>query len=207
MAGYKGYSMSNNAVEAYNNEEKPLSKWTKDDILKNIEKAIQKDNLTLQCSIEKLKSAPVKVLKDLCLYHSSWHNTSNRYNKTYFYSMDYDNIALLTNELIKSKIELNKSTKTSKEEKWECAFLEWSGTLRYPKSIEIIEEGIVKGIWFYRKDGSKKKTTANGFRFIKKNKHVIYKRRKLWRKLQNLETSLNSQKMVRGRQILILNIC
>lgn len=30
------------------------------------------------------------------------------------------------------------------------------------------EEGIVKGDWFYRKNGTKKKTTANGFEFIKK---------------------------------------
>lgn len=29
MAGYHNYSMSNNAVQAYNTGEKPLSKWTK----------------------------------------------------------------------------------------------------------------------------------------------------------------------------------
>lgn len=28
MAGYKGWAMSNNAVAAYENGEKPLSKWT-----------------------------------------------------------------------------------------------------------------------------------------------------------------------------------
>ena len=28
-SGYNGYSMSNRAVEAYYNGEKPLSKWTK----------------------------------------------------------------------------------------------------------------------------------------------------------------------------------
>lgn len=54
------------------------------------------------------------------------------------------------------------------EERWECAFLEWSGTRKHPVATEVIEEGIIKGNWFYRKDGSKKKTTANGFRFIKK---------------------------------------
>ena len=32
MAGYCGYSMSNNAVDAYNNGEKPISKWKKQDI-------------------------------------------------------------------------------------------------------------------------------------------------------------------------------
>ena len=29
MAGYNGWSMSNNAVQAYEDGEKPLSKWTK----------------------------------------------------------------------------------------------------------------------------------------------------------------------------------
>ena len=28
MAGYRGFSMSNNAVDAYNSGEKPFSKWT-----------------------------------------------------------------------------------------------------------------------------------------------------------------------------------
>lgn len=47
-------------------------------------------------------------------------------------------------------------------------FLEWSGTRKHPVAKEIVEEGIVKGDWFYRKNGTKKKTTANGFEFIKK---------------------------------------
>ena len=29
MTGYNGWSMSNNAVQAYEDGEKPLSKWTK----------------------------------------------------------------------------------------------------------------------------------------------------------------------------------
>ena len=37
MAGYNGWSMSNNAIEAYENGEKPLSKWTKTDIFEAIE--------------------------------------------------------------------------------------------------------------------------------------------------------------------------
>ena len=28
-SGYHGFSMSNRAIEAYNNDEKPFSKWTK----------------------------------------------------------------------------------------------------------------------------------------------------------------------------------
>jgi hypothetical protein len=173
MAGYYGYSMSNNAISAYENGERPLSKWTKADILEEIELAIKKEDLTLNCSMEKLKKIPVKLLKDLCLSYSSWHHTSNHYNKTDFYSLDLDRIERLSDERIDSEIADYKQEQTdnkaeSIEEKWKCAFLEWGGTRKHPKATEIIEDGIIKGDWFYRKDGTKKKTSANGFRFIEK---------------------------------------
>lgn len=170
MAGYNGFSMSNNAVAAYESGEKPLSKWRKVDIIEAIEDAIREEELNLICSMGKLKKTPVKILKNLCLYQSSWHHTSNHYNKTDFYSLDVSSIAELTDEKIDRIIENNKKEKSEKptEERWKCAFLEWSGTRKHPKATEIIEEGIVKGDWFIRADGSKKKTTANGFRFIEK---------------------------------------
>lgn len=67
MAGYCGYSMSNNAVDAYNNGEKPISKWKKQDILSGI----QELDIDLKCDFAKLQKAPAKVLKDLCLLLSS----------------------------------------------------------------------------------------------------------------------------------------
>lgn len=167
MAGYNGFSMSNNAVAAYEDGEKPLSKWTKADIFD----AINEQEVELKCSIEKLKKLPAKVLKGICLIYSSWHHTSNHYNKTDFYSLDIDRIENLTDDKIEELLSDYKADKKVEnkpsEEKWECAFLEWSGSRKHPKATEVIEEGTVKGIWFYRKDGSKKKTTANGFRFIK----------------------------------------
>lgn len=167
MAGYNGWSMSNNAVEAYSNGEKPLSKWTKADIFDTINDT----EVELKCSIEKLKKLPIKVLKEVCLTYSSWHHTSNHYNKTDFYSLDVERIENLTDDKIEelfSDYKAGKKTKSNpSEDKWECAFLEWSGSRKHPVATEVIEEGVVKGNWFYRKDGSKKKTTANGFRFIK----------------------------------------
>ena len=80
MSGYYGYSMSNNAVEAYENGERPLSKWRKSDILE----AISVSEIELKCSISKLQKLPVKVLKEVCLTYSSWHHTSNHYNQTNF---------------------------------------------------------------------------------------------------------------------------
>lgn len=170
MAGYNGFSMSNNAVAAYESGEKTLSKWKKADIIGAIEKAIREDELTLNCSIEKLKKLPTKTLKNLCLTCSSWHHTSNHYNKTDFYSIDINSVAELTDEIIDNEIAESKTEKQSEptEERWKCAFLEWTGSRKHPKATEIIEDGIIKGDWFIRADGSKKKTTAKGFRFIEK---------------------------------------
>ncbi len=168
MAGYNGWSMSNNAIASYEDVEKPLSKWTKVDIFD----AIEEQEVELKCSIDKLRKLPVKVLKEICLSYSSWHHTSSHYNITDFYSLDVDRIEDLTDEEIEELIKKYKADKKIEdkpsEEKWKCAFLEWSGSRKHPKATEVIEEGIIKGDWFYRNDGSKKKTTANGFRFIEK---------------------------------------
>ena len=168
MAGYKGWAMSNNAVVAYEYGEKPLSKWTKAAILD----AIRKQEIELKCSKEKLRKLPVEVLKETCLIYSSWHHTSSHYNKTDFYSLDINEIENLTDEKIEKLIAEYKTEKRAEnkplEEKWKCAFLEWSGSKRHPKATELIEVGIVKGDWFYREDGSKKKTTANGFKFLER---------------------------------------
>ena len=100
MAGYKGYSMSNNAVIAYENGEKPLSKWSKAEIIEIINKKMNSGELTVKCNIEKLKKVPLKVLRELCLIYTSWHHTSSHYNMTNFYSIDISGIEKLTDEMI-----------------------------------------------------------------------------------------------------------
>lgn len=172
MAGYYGFSMSNNAVVAYDEGQKPLSKWTKKDIIEKVEELIQEEELVLNCSMATLKKMPVKLLKESCLKYSSWHHTSNHFNKTDFYSIDTYKLEKLTDELIEKMISEEKSNSKEigqpEEEIWECEFLEWSGTRKHPKATVCTEVGIIKGDWFYRADGTKKRTTANGFRFIKK---------------------------------------
>lgn len=165
MAGYNGYSMSNNAVDAYENGEKPLSRWTKKDIISAIE-----EEAFLKCSLEKLKKTPLRALKGLCLHCTSWHHTSSHYNRTDFYSLNISYIESLTDDDLDRIVEYYKPGEDEEptEEIWECAFLEWSGTRKHPKATEIIEIGTVKEGWFIRANGKKKKTTANGFRFIKK---------------------------------------
>lgn len=168
MAGYMRWSMSNNAVSAYEDGEKPLSKWTKT----NIFEAIEESDINIKCSIDKLRKVPVKILKEICLSYSSWHHTSNHYNKTDFYSVDEYKLEQLTDEEIDkllSDYETERKESTApEEEKWRCTFLEWGGTRKHPTATKITEEGIVKGNWFYRQNGTKKKTTANGFVFLEK---------------------------------------
>lgn len=79
-AGYIGRSMSNNAVDAYERGEKPLSKWTKDDMLGCMyaidpEKASKAEGMTLP------------ELRSRFLMRSSWYRISMHYN---FYSFNED---------------------------------------------------------------------------------------------------------------------
>lgn len=128
MAGYNGYSMSNNAVAAYESGEKPLSQWTKGDIISDIERLVSAKEIDISFDISNLKKVPVSMLKDVCLKQKSWHHTSEYYNRTNFYSLDFDKIENLTDKDIKSYLETAKEQKVnSKEpiaEKWECSFLE-----------------------------------------------------------------------------------
>lgn len=162
--------MSNNAVAAYESGEKPFSKWTKADILEAIQSLIDDEEIEIKFNLSLLKKVRVKTLKEQLLHFSSWHHTSNYFNKTDFYSIDTSRLAKLTDNDILKMSEEKDELKTEEPivEKWKCEFLEWSGTRKHPKAIEIVEIGEVRGDWFYRANGAKKKITANGFRFIEK---------------------------------------
>lgn len=106
--GYSGYSMSNNAVDAYENGEKPLSKWSKADILDAFGE-IDDSKVAL------LSGVSLPVLRKHLLYNSSWHHTSKMYNKTKFYAIDEDAVNDLSKETISKWIaEDNKSVKSYK---------------------------------------------------------------------------------------------
>ena len=74
-SGYTGYSMSKRAAEAYQNGERPLSKWTKKDIINEIKEYASDNNLPF--SIALLNKVKAKVLKDSLLKETSWHHTSS----------------------------------------------------------------------------------------------------------------------------------
>lgn len=167
--GYDGYSMSNNARDAYACGEKPLSKWTKTAILDRVRELIADDDVTPGVPVCKLADLKAQPLKDLLLRKTSWHHTSSMYNRTDFYDVDAMLLERLTYEDLKAAAAAVPAEKAAPaEERWECEFLEWSGTRKHPKATKHVETGTIRGGWFYRADGSKKKTTANGFRRIRK---------------------------------------
>ena len=169
MSGYHNYSMSNNAVLAYENGEKSLSKWTKTAIIEALAEQEAPAHF-----IEAVKKQPAAAVKTVLLYCSSWHHTSKQYNKTDFYSVediDTDNADEYL-RLIESKaIEAKQSTKTKVEEqpiRVLASYVIWEGTRRHPKAREVEAEGTIIGNWFTADDGARKKVDGNYFKIIRK---------------------------------------
>lgn len=129
--GYSGYSMSNRAVAAYEDGEKPLSKWTKAEILGAIADELGQEKANM------LKGIRTDVLKRKLLYNSSWHHTSLMYNKTEFYAVDFEKVDELTQDdiekMLAAPVEQAPAPKTYKGS---IDYLEWTGTRNHPKAIK-----------------------------------------------------------------------
>ena len=128
--GYDGYSMSNNARDAYKNGEKPISKWTKADIID----AVKEINPDIDCS--KLNA---DTLRKELLHKSSWHHTSMHYNKTDFYAIDEDYVSKLTQEDIDDLAKRQVKSKTEKRNKTFDEKIDEA----YRKVQVIVESGIL----------------------------------------------------------------
>ena len=161
MSGYCGYSMSNNAIDAYLCGEMPLSKWLKADLIYAIE-----DVLEDKANIVKFKKLTVKQLKKHFLTRTSWHHTSKMYNETDFYSIDEYNVELyLKGELV---ITNEKVEAPTQKEMIEIQYPVWGGTKKHPKIVDYKTMiGEVKGDWCVS-DSGKKKLSGNWIKVIKK---------------------------------------
>ena len=140
--------MSNNAVDAYNSGERPLSRWTKTEILREI--ATQAEGTGLNMGLVGKLNLP--TLKAYFLKYSSWHHTSSRYNKTTFYRVVIP--TNITNTFINSLIEQQKQESLVKypvEIKYGYIKVEeWGGTRKHPCITGYDEQfGIVKGNYLY----------------------------------------------------------
>lgn len=126
--------MSNNAVAAYNADEMPRSKWTKEELLSRCgEKA------------ELLRVLTVAELRDLLLEARGWHHTSGRYNRTNFYGINegrLDNISAVDVEAIIAARKPVGSRQSSpiKTVTAEITYTVWEGRYRnYRRPVDYTE--------------------------------------------------------------------
>lgn len=165
MAGYKKYSMSNNAVAAYQSGEMPKSKWTKAAIMAEIMESELTDEQKAAC-----KSIKAAALKELALIKTSWHHTSDHYNRTDFCSVNIGLLDGMTSKAIKETAnEIVNGWHTTPDTGYNAKveYLTWTGSRKHPKAEKHIEVCEIRGNWAITENG-KKSITSNGFRFIER---------------------------------------
>ena len=161
--GYDGWSMSNNARDAYERGEKPLSKWRKADILDELKK-IAPDKVSM---VEKYN---LETLKKYLLTRSAWHHTSMYYNETDFYSLDESYIEDFSADDVKKWVPVVAKNKKSTEFIGSIEYIEWSGTRNHLKATNKKLENVLieeKGSFYIVKDKNgkellRKKINSNG---------------------------------------------
>ena len=117
MSGYADdYSMSNNAIFAYESGLLPLSKITA--------RALKNAGITIS----------LKQFKELCregaLRPAEWHHTSSRYNRTNFYDLEQCKADL-------EHIDIARYASKKKEPEpyaARCAWVEWAGSRNHPRA-------------------------------------------------------------------------
>lgn len=114
--GYVGKSMSVRAKRAYENNEMPLSAWTKENMLEEIENIIDYHELNLDLNL--LKKLTKDQIKNEFMRNSSWHHTGCLFNQTNFYEVCEDWIIKTTNEKLEDLIQDRKDyLESTKEER------------------------------------------------------------------------------------------
>lgn len=102
--GYDGYAMSNNARDAHERGEMPLSRWTKQKVINQIaqDNGVSPEDVSLEFPYEHY------------LEKAGWHHTSSKYNKTYFYYVTDDTSGVIFSERAKEKIQSDKIEQAKK---------------------------------------------------------------------------------------------
>ena len=154
--GYINQSMSERAAQAYEAGYKPLSKWTKSEIIKNVvEFGVWSE--------AELKKYPKKVLSEMFLEYMGWHHTSKMYNQTIFYGINPDKAETHDVETLdKLLADYKEATKENHKkadpitiEKGFIRFETWEGSRRHPHLVENEAYALIIGSVAYTKDGHK----------------------------------------------------
>ena len=161
QSGYIGSRMSERAKIAYDNGEKPLSKWNKENIIEEFYDYVTEINSDYADEVDKLMPSLRRLVKneliDLLLERSSWHHTGKFAKETdfYYYSEDKifeDDKLLITEELINDIINKREPKPRTKKEKIENLYItsiveydEWEG--RYANHQRKVHH---KEVAFYR---------------------------------------------------------
>lgn len=152
----------------YRNGTRPKSKWNKEDFINALEP-------NARISAEDVRKASLFCLREIFLKH--FETVNNGYRNVGFFSLDKweinnikpDEFAVRVKALKSIEDGKKESRKKEKEQRAVCRFLD------YPKEYAVNpnirpqsrqEEGILKGLWFYRKNGTKKKITSKGFEIV-----------------------------------------
>ena len=150
-SGYSGWSMSNRAVVAYENGEKPISKFTKEDLY-----PLNKFLIDYGCS--PINVTAMKKLLLLC-GKSSWHHTGKYARNTNFYSVDTlienltdmfcgyaDGCEQLRQYIDKIKKLEVASTKARKEEKFEYVIYNFDYLPKGRRHARYENSGSLRGV-------------------------------------------------------------
>ena len=90
QSGYVGCSMSERAAYAYENGEKPKSKWTKKAMLEEIEAYCRLFDMPYEGQFSKMKKD--EIFREFFRW-TSWHHTGKYANVTDFYGLDEEKLA------------------------------------------------------------------------------------------------------------------
>lgn len=158
MAGYYGQSMSNNAMDAYSMGERPMSKWSKADIIDEVYRL--DDGYWEKVGLNRFH---LGALREFFLTYAGWHHTSKHYNCTEFYSIDENavedhDLAALEREESFAVEELaeKKERAICAVEKGRIVFEEWEGSRRYGKFVRHERECLIRNMWAYTINGKKR---------------------------------------------------
>lgn len=133
-SGYHGYSMIKRAVQAYQNGEKPKTKWSKKAMTEAIEDWMYRNRRIPTEDYAKLHK---KELFSRYFRCSSWHHTSKYANATDFYCPDEDLLQKISRDMTEDEFQQKKAEMEEKAAK----MLEYKNFIHFSTGYEFNRVG------------------------------------------------------------------